>query len=551
MKNKRTRTSTNANNSFMKTPLINYLLPIRHLVAIGACVILSTGCSSVSNQIMDSMNSIGMPPQDRLNHAVRKGDVGGAESALAQGADVNKRDVRGFTPVMNAARTSDTNMVRLLLAKGADVNARVISPRRVVTTSIQTTQNGLPNTLSSQGTQFDQYAEDETALMIAAREGDVEVVNLLLNSGADVNASKGSGKWVGHTALMSAVQVKIPQVSGEKEIEIVRMLLDKGADVNARQKGNESEYSDNGDETVLMLACRNDNLEIVKLLVSRGADINTKTEDGNNALAEAAATWEMRTVQYLLSHGADINACGGAALSRSHGSMIVFLQDNGADGHAKGGIIGDYFCATNDTSATITGYIGAGGAVTIPGTINGLPVTGIGPLAFKGCTALTSIMVPNSVTNIGVGAFNVCTALRSVTIPNHITSIGNNVFNSCASLTSITIPNSVTSIGNAAFNGCKSLASVTIPNGVTSIGENAFASCASLTSITIPAGVNNLGKRAFAFCDNLNRVNFQGNAPSIGPDSFYRVKNATVYYLPGTTGWGETFGGRPTKLWKE
>ncbi|HLX70563.1 MAG TPA: hypothetical protein VKV04_13135, partial [Verrucomicrobiae bacterium] len=53
----------------------------------------------------------------------------------------------------------------------------------------------------------------------------------------------------------------------------------------------------------------------------------------------------------------------------------------------------------------------------------------------------------------------------------------------------------------------------------------------------------------FANCYNLASVYFGGNAPSPGSDVFSGDNNATVYYLPGTTGWGATFGGAPTVLW--
>ena len=59
---------------------------------------------------------------------------------------------------------------------------------------------------------------------------------------------------------------------------------------------------------------------------------------------------------------------------------------------------------TNNGTITITGYTGPGGAVTIPSTINGLPVTSIGNYAFSNCTSLTSVTIPDSVTSIGLGA---------------------------------------------------------------------------------------------------------------------------------------------------
>ena len=74
------------------------------------------------------------------------------------------------------------------------------------------------------------------------------------------------------------------------------------------------------------------------------------------------------------------------------------------------------------------------------------------------------------VTSIGYRAFRSCSGLTSVTIPNSVTSIGGSAFYSCSGLTSVTIPNSVTSIGGSAFYRCSGLTSVTIGNSVTSIG---------------------------------------------------------------------------------
>jgi len=159
-----------------------------------------------------------------------------------------------------------------------------------------------------------------------------------------------------------------------------------------------------------------------------------------------------------------------------------------------------YTYTINGGAVTITGYIGSGGAVTVPSTLNGLPVTSIGNDAFYQCASLTSVIIPSGVTNIGVGAFFSCTSLTSVTIPNTVTSIGKFAFENCLSLTSITIPASVTSIATVAFAGCTSLTSVI----------------------------------------------FQGNAPAADSSIFDNDNNVTVYYPPGATGWGSMFGGFPT-----
>jgi hypothetical protein len=181
--------------------------------------------------------------------------------------------------------------------------------------------------------------------------------------------------------------------------------------------------------------------------------------------------------------------------------------------------------------------------VTIP---EGVAV--IGEEAFYGSSRLTTVTIPNSVTNIDYGAFSGCTGLTNVSIGNGVAAIGDNAFQNCTALASITIPNSVTNIGSSAFCICTSLTNVWIGNGVTAIGQGAFYGCRALTSVTIPNSVTNIGDQAFEYCTNLKTVYFQGNAPIISTDAFYYAW-PTVYYLPGTTGWGSFFADRPTAPW--
>jgi hypothetical protein len=201
---------------------------------------------------------------------------------------------------------------------------------------------------------------------------------------------------------------------------------------------------------------------------------------------------------------------------------------------------------TNNGTITITKYTGYGSAVTVPDTINGLPVTRIGDAAFSSSPNLTSVTIPDSVVSIGANAFYDCIWLSGVTIPDSVTNIGSGAFAICQSLTSITIPEGVTSIADATFEYCKVLESVTIPDSVVSIGASAFYSCGLYTAM-IGNGVRSIGDGAF-WC-GVSAVIFQGNAPSLVTNVFGGANNAIVYYMPGTVGWGPTFGGRPTVLW--
>jgi hypothetical protein len=133
-------------------------------------------------------------------------------------------------------------------------------------------------------------------------------------------------------------------------------------------------------------------------------------------------------------------------------------------------------------------------------------------------------------------------------IPSGVTSIGDIAFAGCQGLTNVTIPNGVTNIGYEAFLLCSSLTSVTIPSGVPTISYGAFLLCSSLASVTIPDSVTNIGEFAFSG-SGLKADYFYGNAPNADATGFYLGVRATAYYLPGTTGWGSTFGGCPTALW--
>jgi hypothetical protein len=242
----------------------------------------------------------------------------------------------------------------------------------------------------------------------------------------------------------------------------------------------------------------------------------------------------------------------------------------------------------------------------------GSSVTSIGTEAFLDCIRLTSLTIPDSVTNIGYMAFDECTSLTNIVIGSGVTSIGQYILDDCPrlttatigvpniganlfsappsplngfpDLTSITLLESVTNIGTSPFVACGSLTNVTIGSGVASIGTGAFQGLFSLLTInvdpnnasyssvggvlfnasqstliqyplgllggtyTVPNSVTNIGSGAFKFALWLTKIYFTGNAPSYGASAFSFVF-ATVYYLPGTTGWGTTYGGLPTSLW--
>ena len=160
-------------------------------------------------------------------------------------------------------------------------------------------------------------------------------------------------------------------------------------------------------------------------------------------------------------------------------------------------------------------------------------ITSIRNYAFRSCTSLTSITIPEGVTSIGASAFSGCTSLTSITIPEGVTSIGASAFLDCKLLTSITIPEGVTSIGNYAFSGCTSLTSITIPEGVTSIGDYVFWGCTLLTSITIPEGVTSIGDYAFKDCPIPN-LTLPSTLQSVGSSAIHPSVECSLTMLSAT-----------------
>jgi hypothetical protein len=179
------------------------------------------------------------------------------------------------------------------------------------------------------------------------------------------------------------------------------------------------------------------------------------------------------------------------------------------EGYPATGWTGDFSYRVTDDTVTITGYFGnAGGAVAIPPTLAGLPVTSIGTAAFLGLP-ITTVSIPPSVGIIEPQAFAACTSLQSLSGGTGLTTIGERAFAYCSSLTS--------------FN---TLGTLTLPESLSTIGDRAFDYCLSLTALILPPDLTSLGEQAFRSCLRLHNIWFLGDAPAhMGAEVFEELTN--------------------------
>jgi len=135
----------------------------------------------------------------------------------------------------------------------------------------------------------------EENLMWAAKEGHMDIVQLLLSQGVSVNAREGTS---GDTVLMYAIY--------GGNVEMVKFLIDKGANVNTKITTTMPGIGKKIDYTALSTAAATGKTEIVKLLIAAGADVNMKVQNasGDSALMAARINGHTEIVQLLKDAGA-------------------------------------------------------------------------------------------------------------------------------------------------------------------------------------------------------------------------------------------------------
>ena len=178
----------------------------------------------------------------------------------------------------------------------------------------------------------------------------------------------------------------------------------------------------------------------------------------------------------------------------------------------------------------------------------------IGEDAFKNCSDLTSITLPETVTSIGTnafynasklekieftgseisldfGAFEGCRQLKDVIFHGQLTKMDPRAFAYCSALESITIPGGFTRIEGSSFYDNTNLKNISIPEGVVYIGEHTFDGCSSLTTIQLPSTMQKIDHWAF-MNSAIQSIVIPDNVTYLGNEVFSRCTALTSVTLP-------------------
>uniref|UniRef100_A0A336L5G5 CSON003381 protein n=1 Tax=Culicoides sonorensis TaxID=179676 RepID=A0A336L5G5_CULSO len=255
--------------------------------------------------------------------------------------------------LLAACSDNDMTTVRKLLGENSGINEGTDDGDSLLSLACSAGYYELAQVLLAMSAQVEDRGQknDCTPLMEAASAGHIDIIELLLKHGADVNAQSSTGNTPlmyacagghvdavklllaaganvedhnenGHTPLMEAASAG--------HVSVAKILLEHGAGINT--------HSNEFKESALTLACYKGHLDMVRFLLGAGADQEHKTDEMHTALMEASMDGHVEVARLLLDSGAQVNmptdsfespltlaACGG------HVDLAMLLIERGAN----------------------------------------------------------------------------------------------------------------------------------------------------------------------------------------------------------------------------
>ena len=234
-----------------------------------------------------------------LEYAAAKKDLELAKILVEAGAEVNIQDINGQTPLMTAIRRGSPELAEYFVGQGADVNTKTKYDYTPAQFAAGKKHLKIIKMLKKNGAELN--AKDSlfgyTLVHEAIFNKNPKMVKYLAGQGVDVDIPATA--FVGSTPLNIA--------SGLGYLEIVNILLDNGAEPNKTDR--------DGNTSLHRAARKNNNLEVLKALVDGRADPNKKNNKGETAYDIAERNGNQKMIKFLKSK-TSASKCASAVAGR-------------------------------------------------------------------------------------------------------------------------------------------------------------------------------------------------------------------------------------------
>ncbi|XP_062574844.1 serine/threonine-protein phosphatase 6 regulatory ankyrin repeat subunit B-like [Saccostrea cucullata] len=327
-----------------------------------------------------------------LHQCCRSGEMEMCEYLVNQFSDLlETRDTNGFTALHAACIGGSVDVLYLLIEKGFEINALSNKGKNILHIACLNGKHRICNFLVENHPHLlngkDKYRN--TVLHDAARGGNVQIVNLLIEKKVDIKSLQKDGETILHQSCrsgeMDMCEYLVSQFSDILEIrdtngftalhsacrggrvKFLSFLINKGLEINALSNDGKSilhiacffgkvevvehlienyphllEARDKSSNSVLHAASCGGNVQIVKLLIKKNMDINTVQKDGETILHQCCRSGKMEMCEYLVNKFSDLleikdnngwtvlhSACRGGSLK-----IVTFLINRGLDFNA-------------------------------------------------------------------------------------------------------------------------------------------------------------------------------------------------------------------------
>ena len=270
--------------------------------------------------------------------AAAEGHLEVVKALIGANADVHAVDDEGNTALTFAEQHPEVHAHLAQLGISDEKPPEPALCLAIESGSLEDVRNALQSGANVNTADSRSIANGQRPLMLAARRGDIAIVQMLLDAGAEVDAVEHCNsnmaknlmtffEMQGRTALLYAAK--------HDHADVVKILAKAGANL---------EKKDSNGETALSIAAQNGNLKALQMLITLGANLETRTSNGGTALVAAASEGQKDAANLLLSKGANPNAADREGVT-ALGCAVQFDDPDWADTLLKAGARADVTCA--------------------------------------------------------------------------------------------------------------------------------------------------------------------------------------------------------------